>query len=97
VQHFVASFIAHQHLMLNLIPDFVVVNHTHFQLLLVHSTFASGSSPYALRNDLTNGELYSIPIIAKPKANGALFSIASRCSSFVSIAVATGQTASALR
>src|SRR5215469_2527442 len=26
-----------------------------------------GSSPYALRNDLTNGELYSIPTIAKPR------------------------------
>ena len=55
------------------------------------------SSPYALRNDLTNGELYSIPITPKPKVNGALFSIAGRCSSFVSIAVATGQTESALR
>jgi hypothetical protein len=83
--------------MLNLIPDFVVLNYTHFQLLFFHSTFASGSSPYALRNDPTNGELYSIPTITKPQANGALFSIASRCSSFVSIAVATGQTESALR
>jgi hypothetical protein len=83
--------------MLNLIPDFVVPNHTHFKLLLAHSIFASGSSPYALRNDLTNGELYSIPITPKPKVNGALFSIAGRCSSFVSIAVATGQTESALR
>jgi hypothetical protein len=63
--------------MLNLIPDFVVLNYTHFQLLFFHSTFASGSSPYALRNDLTNGELYSIPITPKPKVNGALFSIAS--------------------
>jgi len=56
-----------------------------------------GSSPYALRNDLTNGELYSIPTTAKSQASGALFSIASRCSSFVSNAVATGQTESALR
>jgi hypothetical protein len=73
VQHFVASFIAHPDLMLNLIPDFVVLNHTHFQLLFFHSTFASGSSPYALRNDLTNGELYSIPIISKIEGKWSTF------------------------